>query len=241
LADFGQLGIKAAYKFFLRDNSDNAGVGTGAMEPFYLDNVGFLPGSYSWIYDGGAPSSWNGTATTNQWINDPSTPLNGWADASVNATADYTFAAAALTQLQYANSLNGMVTPGSGTVMTSTNVIQVSVNTAGGMWKVTNHGGFTLSPYTYLTFGLLPTQANYSYTVQFYDTSGNPIGAAVSIGKNSVYTYQDWGPNGGHWTIYSIQLSDFGSLPGSVGGLSIKDSSGAATNTFYISAPGFFD
>jgi hypothetical protein len=239
LAYFGQLGIKAAYKFSIRDNSNNIREGTtGTAEAFYLDNFGFAPGSYSWIYDGGAPNNWN--AAANQWNSDPSTPLNGWADASVGATANYGVDGA-LPQLQNHNALNGLKTPGYGAVMASTNVIQLSVTAKGGMWKVSHNQGFKLSPYTYLTFGLLPTQANYGYAVQFYDTNGNPVGAAVSIGTNSPYTYQDWGANGQYWTIYCIPLANFGGLPAAVGGLSLQDTSGATSNTLYISAPGFFN
>jgi hypothetical protein len=109
------------------------------------------------------------------------------------------------------------------------------------MWKVSRSNGFALSPYTHLTFGLLPTRDAYSYKVQFYDTGDNPVGDAIAIGKNSSYTYQDWGPSGRLWTIYCIALADFGGLPATVGGLSLQDASGATNNVFYISAPGFFD
>ena len=240
LAFLGHLGMHAAYKFYIRDNSNNVG-GNGTSEPFYLDNVGFVAGKLSWIYDGGATTGWN--ASTKTWNWDPSTPLNGWSDATpVGTAANYAVNPATITNLPSAsaNSLNGLVTPGYGPTIVSTNVIELSITSLGGMWKVKNAGGFNLSSYKYLTFGLLPTNANYSYQVQFYDTSGAAIGTPVSIGKGSSYTNHDWGSTKGLWTVYCVPLADFGSLPTTVGSLSIKDTSGLSNNVIYISAPGFF-
>jgi hypothetical protein len=232
LAYFGNMGMHAAYKFFLRDNSNTS-------EDFYLDNVGFVPGSYSWIYDGGAVNGWNSSASIWNW--DASTPLNGWTDATPSgATASYTFNPVTLVSYLTQgdpSSLNGLVTPGYGPTIISTNVIQLSISSTGGMWKVNNASGFTLAPYQYLTFGLLPTNNTHSYLVQLYSTSGSPVGNAVDP---TSYTNSDWGPTGGYWTIYCIPLSAFGSLPSQVGGFSIQDTSGLSTNTLYISAVGFF-
>jgi hypothetical protein len=108
------------------------------------------------------------------------------------------------------------------------------------MWKVKN-AGFALGSYTHFTFGALPTSGTHSYSVQFYDTSGAAIGSAVSVAQNSSFTTREWNQNGGRWTIYSIPLSDFGALPAQIGGMSIKDTSGLAANTIYLSAPAFFD
>jgi hypothetical protein len=229
IAAFGQLGIKGVYKFYIRDNTGNA------SQEFYLDNVGFIPGSYSFIYDGGAPNGFN--AGTNTWTNDPSTPLNGWVDAST-AAVNYSVAPTTLALLNKV-SLNGMTKPGIGT--TSTNCISMKSNTAGAMWKVTNAAGFALSSYTYFTFGALPTSGTHSYSVQFYDTSGAAIGSAVSVAQNSTFATREWNQDGGRWTIYSIPLSSFGALPAQIGGMSIKDTSGLAANTIYLSAPAFFD
>ena len=232
LAYFGQLGMHAVYKFFLRDNSGNA------AGDFYLDNVGLVPGDYSWIYDGGAVNSWN--EATQGWNWDPSTPLNGWADATpAGATPNYAFNPSSLTSLrsQGPSGLNGLVSPGHGSIV-STNVIELSITSAGGMWKVIHGGGFTLSPYAYLTFGLLPTHDPHSYEVQLYSTSGAPVGSVVDPAS---HTNQDWGSTDAPWTVYCIPLSAFGSLPVAIGGLSIKDTSGLSTNTIYITAPGFFD
>jgi hypothetical protein len=228
VAAFGQLGVKGVYKFYIRDNTG------GASQDFYLDNVGFIPGSYSFIYDGGVPNGFN--TSTNSWTTDPSTLLNGWVDAST-AAVNYSVAPANLPLLSRV-SLNGMTQPGIGT--TSTNCISMKSNTVGGMWKV-NNAGFALGSYTHFTFGALPTSGTHSYSVQFYDTSGAAIGSAVTVSQNSTYTPRDWGQNGGHWTIYSIPLSDFGALPAQIGGMSIKDTSGLAANTIYLSAPAFFN
>jgi hypothetical protein len=242
LAFVGQLGVPGVYKFAIKDNS--------GPNTFYVDRVGFVQGAFSWIYDGGQPTSWNkgGTAMANGgWSQDPATLLNGWADASSGATANYSLDPATNAHLQNTltfnggspNGTTGLQTPGYGN-LAPTDVIQLSVNSAGGEWKVTNPGGFNVSPYTYLTFALLPTSATYSYQVQFYSTSGAAIGNPVSIGPGSPYTPNDFGPNGGSWTIYGVPLAAFGAIGSTVGGLSIKDTSGLSSNTLYISAPGFF-
>jgi hypothetical protein len=234
LAYYGNLGMRAAYKFMLRDNTGPV------LHEFYLDNVGFLPGNLSWIYDGGAVNGWN--SATNTWNWDASAPLNGWADATpAGATANYTFNPSSLTsQLNQGDpsSLNGLVTPGYGSSIVSTKVIKLSTTAADGMWKVANSAGFSLAPYQYLTFGLLPTKSTHSYKVQLYSTSGAPVGNAVDPTQ---YTNADWGPTGGWWTIYCIPLSAFGSLPSELGGMSIEDTSGLSNNTIYISAVGFFN
>jgi hypothetical protein len=224
----GQLGAKGVYKFYIRDDTSNA------SQDFYLDNVGFIPGSYSFIYDGGAPNGFNASANT--WTNDPSTPLNGWVDAST-AAVNYSVSPTIL-PLQNKVALNGMTKPGIGT--TSTNCISLKSTTAGGMWKV-RHPGFAVGSYTHFTFGALPTSGTHSYSVQFYNTSGAAIGSAVTVSQNSAFTTREWNQNGGRWTIYSIPLSDFGTLPAQIGGMSIKDTSGLAVNTIYLSAPAFFN
>jgi hypothetical protein len=225
LAFAGQLGMKAVYKFYLRAN---------AGHDFYLDNVGLIPGGYSWIYDGGTPSAWNNSSSS--WDHDPAGLMNGWSDASVGATANYAFDPGSLTQTQLygQNALSGLQDPG--LAASSAKVIQLSVTSSGGMWKVSHAGGFDLSPYTYLTFGVLPTSSTRSFHVQLYDASGQAIGAGLDP---TPYTNHDWGPSARNWTVYSIPLSAFGS-PSSIGGLSVKDNSGLSSNTLYLSAPGFF-
>jgi hypothetical protein len=241
LAFVGQLGVPGVYKFAIKDNS--------GPRTFYVDRVGFVQGGFSWIYDGGQPTGWNtsGAMANGGWSQDPATPLNGWADASSGAKANYSVDPATNAHLQNtltfnngsSNGTTGLRTPGYGN-LAPTDVIQLSVNSSGGEWKVTHPNGFNLSPYTYLTFALLPTNGLYSYQVRFYSTSGSAIGSPVSIGPGSPYTPYDFGPNGGAWTVYAIPLSAFGSIGGTVGGVSIQDTSGLSSNTLYISAPGFF-
>lgn len=72
----GQLGNVVGYQFYIRDNN----VGT-----VYLDNVQWVAGPFSWIYSGGQARTWNGSSYTR----DPSTPFNGWSDASSNASTNY--------------------------------------------------------------------------------------------------------------------------------------------------------
>ncbi|HTR52696.1 MAG TPA: hypothetical protein VMJ10_18405 [Kofleriaceae bacterium] len=226
LAYFGYLGMKAFFRFALRDNAHVA-------HDSYWDNIGLVAGSYVWIYDGGAPTTWDG-ATWKWTAHDASAPLGGWSDASVGATANYAFDPTQLSQLGAPSSLNGLTDPGIDEQVT--NVIELAVTAPGGAWKVT-HPGFALAPYTTLTFGLLATAMNHAYRVQLYDTSGTTIGSALDP---TPYTNHDWGAKSS-FTVYCVPLTAFGSLPAQIGGLSIEDATGAATNTIYVSAVGFFD
>jgi hypothetical protein len=208
LAALGQLGNASVYKFFFRDN-------TSGTNPLYLDNVGFLPGTFAWVYSGDTG------------------PASGWSDASSGATADYSYQPADFSASLV--SLNGPTTPGTSAV--SKNVIALSVTSSGGMLKLRDSGGFTVSSFDHLTFGAVPTKSGYSYAVQLYDTSGTAIGTAVDPKS---YTGDDQGTSTSLWTIYCIPLSAFGTVPASIGGLSIEDKSGASTNTLYFSAIGFY-
>lgn len=194
LAFSGQLGKLGAYKFSPKNNAGNA---------MQFDNVGFVQGTYSWIFNGGAPNGFDngstvtagafvtghnyviktagttsftavgaannsvgtqffatgpgtgtGTVTGNSWIFDAQTPVNGWADASVNASANYAFPPSTISALGTSGgnfSANGHLTPGygvglsasfSGTTMTATNVngiLQTNMivqNSAGGAFPI---------------------------------------------------------------------------------------------------------
>ena len=225
LAYYGYLGMKGFFRFSLRDNAHMGG-------DSYWDNVGLVPGDSTWIYDGGAPTAWD--AMTRMWTaHDNVAPVGGWSDASENATANYAFDPTTLSQLTQATSLNGLTDPA--LTQQVTNVIELSVTTPGGAWKVT-HPGFTLAPYTTLTFGLLATAATHGYRVQLYDTGGAAIGSAIDP---TAYTNHDWGASD-FFSVYCIPLTAFGTLPAQIGGISIQDTSGQATNTIYLSAVGFF-
>ncbi len=208
LAAVGQLGNAKIEQFYLRDDTNSANT-------YYVDNVGFVPGSYAWAYSGGAG------------------PAPGWADAGPDAGATANYAYLPTDHDPTLISLNGTKTPG--TSGTSSNVIELSVTSPDGMLKLVNTGGFDTSAYQYLTFGAVPTKSGYSYSVQLYDTSNAPIGMPVKPVSG-----HDWGTSSPlHWTVYCIPLTDFG-LIGTIGGLSIQDASGAATNTIYLSAIGFY-
>jgi hypothetical protein len=209
LAAVGQLGNPSVYKFFFRDNN-------GGTSDIYLDNVGFVPGTFAWVYSGGAG------------------PVSGWADASSGATANYAFLPTNYSSALV--SLNGLVSPGTSAV--STNAIQLSVTAANGELKITNSAGFSVAAYDHLTFGAVPTQSGYAYSVQLYDTAGAAVGTAVNP---AAYTGYDQGVSTSLWTTYCIPLSAFGSIGSSIGGLAIQDKSGKATNTTYFSAIGFYE
>lgn len=230
LARLGQLGNTSAYKFFIGDNSNNA-------NPFFVDNVGFVAGSYAWIYDGGMAVSWN--ASANHYNTDPSTPVNGWADASSGASANYQFSPTNLTFLNQTAGLNGLTSPGQSDNLA--NVIALSVTSQGGMWKVNNANGFDLTPYDTVTFGLLATKSGYAYKVQFYDANGAALGSPINPYAKQAYYGEDNGTgSGGSWTVFCIPLADFGLSSNMVYGFSIQDASGSSTNTIYITAPGFY-
>jgi hypothetical protein len=208
LAAVGQLGNANVEQFFLRDDTNSANT-------YYVDNVGFVPGSYAWAYSGGVG------------------PAAGWADAGTDGGATANYAYLPTDHDPSLISLNGTKTPG--TSGASTNVVELSVTSPGGMLKLVNAGGFDTSAYQYLTFGAVPTKSGYSYNVQLYDTNNAPIGMLLKPVSG-----HDWGTSSPlHWTVYCIPLTGFGTI-GTIGGLSIQDASGATTNTIYLSAIGFY-
>ena len=98
---------------------------------------------------------------------------------------------------------------------------------AGAEWKVTYSGGFSTAPYSYLTFGVIPTKAGGSntYTVTAYSTTGAVLGS-VSITPGSLtYTCSDFGHNTTNFTVYMIPLSALG-VSSTVGAFGIKDANG---------------
>jgi hypothetical protein len=207
LALLGALGQKAYYKFTIQTTAS----------ALYLDNVQFVPGNLSWMYNGGTA------------------PFTGWADASVNASANYSFSPSTLNAGVFF-ALNDVLTIGN--AVSTVNVIKLTTSALHGKWEVTNSGGFSLAPYSYVTVGLLPTIAGYSYTMQFYNTSGVAVGNAVNP---SSYIIEDPGVQStpSRWAVYYVPLSAFGSLPSTIGGFSIADASSQTSNVIYLTAPGF--
>lgn len=121
--------------------------------------------------------------------------------------------------------------------ISSTTCAQVTNSATNGMWKVTQ-SSFSLSGFTRFTFAVLPTNGTHSWTVQFYNTSGVATGTAVTIASGSL-TFTPNDNSTGGWTPYVIPLSSFGTLPSNIGGVSIQDTSGVASNVWDLSAIAF--
>lgn len=117
--------------------------------------------------------------------------------------------------------------------------VHLTTTVLNGMLKLTYPGGFPMGAFSggFLTFGALPTKSGYGYQVQFYDTSGAPLGSAITA---AAYTPQDHGISTDKFTVFNIPLSAFGSLGASIGGLSIKDTSSNTSNSIIFSAIGFY-
>jgi hypothetical protein len=227
MAAFGMMGQYAGYKFLLEDQASDSTY-------FATDEVGFVPGGYVWLYDGGM---YNGSG------NDASTPLQGFSDASINATSTYSNLPT-VANASFSAALNGMVTPSSGT-SASTNIIKVVTTALHGGWKITNSSGLALGSYTYFTFGAYPTLSGTSqtYNVQLYNTSGTAIGNQVLA---TSYTGNNFGTNTAAsgtpvFTVFAIPLSAFGSLgTTTIGGVAITDATSNTSATYYLSAIGWF-
>jgi hypothetical protein len=156
--------------------------------------------------------------------------------------------------LFYNSAVKGTITAGSGTIWTVTGspgnqasiamgsappaksipAVKMTPSGANQLWKVA-HAGFDLTPYTYFTFGVIPSNAASVFKVQFYNTSGVPVGSLITAG--STYTEHNFG-TGTTWTVYNMVLTDFGAIGSTIGGVSIQESAGSV---WYHSADGFFN
>lgn len=227
LALLGCLGMVSMYKFYIRDN------GGGVC---WVTNAVMIPGQFGWVYNGGQARTWNGAG----YNRDSSLPLNGFTDVSTNATLNYAQDPSGLLpnapEAPFGCAVTGLANPGS--AIQSTNVAKVSITAAGGAWRVKRTTNLGLSSYDTFTFAALPTLTGWAYTVQMLDTTGAPIGTAVNA---AAWTAHDFGIDGVHFTVYAIPLTTFGlGAPATIGGISIKDASGRATNVFYLSGMGFY-
>lgn len=106
-----------------------------------------------------------------------------------------------------------------------------------GTLKMTT-ASFALANYTWFTFGVIPTQSGYGYSVQFLNTSGTLVGNVVNTSSST--TQHDFGVSTSSWTVENMALSSFGSLPANIGGFVITDTSTHATNVNYFDAAGFY-
>jgi hypothetical protein len=272
LSSVAMLGAKNFYKFAIGSNANTI--------TYYVDNVTWVTGTLGWIFQG------------------TGSPASGWSDASINATADYTWLPGTLNASLYSlnnpsNAASQFTASCSGTTMTVSALISGSINIGDTACWQSNLGGssaptilsgtgpYTLSTsqtvssqawasapaqskmtgckltaavvngtlkltnpsvaigaFTTFTFGVIPTKSGYAYQVQFYDTLGAATGSAVNAG--STYTQHDFGVTTGSFTVYNMPLSAFGTLPATIGGVSIKETSANATNVTYFSAIGFY-
>jgi hypothetical protein len=119
-------------------------------------------------------------------------------------------------------------------------VNQLSVTATGGMWMAKCPAGFSLAPYTYFTFGGLPTLTGNDYSIQVYNTSYAPIGTAINPNVVGTYTPYDFGVNTTAFTVFAVPLSALGVSGNTIGAVSITDTSGNTTNTILLSAIGLF-
>lgn len=112
--------------------------------------------------------------------------------------------------------------------------IKMTPSGANQLWKVM-HAGFSVAPYSNFTFGVIPTNAASTFKVQFYNTSGVPVGNLVTAG--STYTQHNFGVSTSTFTVYNMLLADFGAIGSSIGGVSIQETAGSI---WYKSAVGFW-
>jgi len=205
LSTLGALGSTAYYKWAINQS---------VVGPLKIDNVKFLPGTTTFIYNNNAF-------------------LSGWTAAVVNGSVNTTFSPNSLGSAFYA--LNQAP---AGSPVASALCMRVATTAATPSITFTKSGGFSLSGLNRFTFGQLSTKAGYGYSCQFLNTSAAPIGNAVSMAS---YTLQDFGIQASpqNWTVYDAPLSAFGAIGSTIGGIKITETSANTTNAFYLSAPAF--
>ena len=118
---------------------------------------------------------------------------------------------------------------------TSVLIATLTVTGNPGLWRANYSGGFNLTPYTNFAFAAIPTKSGYGYQVQFYNTSGTAIGTAVTVS-----TPADYGVQLANFSVYNTTLAAAGVSGSTIGGVSIKDTSGNTSNIIYLSAVGFW-
>jgi hypothetical protein len=204
LSHLGMLASQAYYKFLIQTQP-----GFTAQ----LDNVQFVAGVQSMLYNNNALTS-------------------GWSAAATNGSVNLSFVPNSV-----GSNLFALNQP-QGTTQTVAEVTAIAVTGTSVHSALTFSyaGGFSLSGLNRFTFGALPTKSGYGYTVQFYDTSGVAVGNAVNV---AAYAPIDFGVNTSNWTVYDFPLSDAGTLPASIGSVKITETSSNSTNEWYITAPGF--
>jgi hypothetical protein len=205
LSTLGALGSTAYYKWAI--NQSVAG-------PLKIDNVKFLPGTTTFIYNNNAL-------------------LSGWTAAVVNGSVNTTFSPNSLGPAFYAINQSP-----AGATVASALCMKVTTTAVTPSITFTKSGGLSVSDLTRFTFGQLPTKAGYGYSCQFLNTSAVLVGNAVTMAP---YTLQDFGIQASpqNWTVFDAPLSAFGAIGATIGGVRITETSGNTTNAFYLSAPAF--
>jgi hypothetical protein len=192
-------------------------------------------------------------------INNPpakASVFNGSVNAGTLTVNSLTSGAIAIGDALFYNSaVKGTISGGSGTVWTVTGspgnqasiamgsappassipAVKLTTSGANQVWKATTPS-FSLTPYTNFTFGIIPTSGSSVFKVQFYNTSGTPVGSLITAG--STYTIHNFG-TGTTWTVYNMVLTDFGAIGTPIGGVSIQET-GTAGSSWYLSAIGFW-
>jgi hypothetical protein len=172
---------------------------------------------------------------------------------TLNVTSVASGAIAIGDALFYDSAVKGTITGGSGTTWTITGspgnrastamgsappatairAVKMTPAGAGQQWKVT-HAGFDVTPYTYFTIGIIPTNSVSSFQLRFYNPAGVAVGTAVTL--STAHTQHNFGL-GTTWTVYNVPLSAAGAIGSSIGGVSIQESAGSV---WYHGADGFF-
>lgn len=205
LSTLGALGSTAYYKWAI--NQSVAG-------PLKIDNVKFLPGTTSFIYNNNAL-------------------LSGWTAAVVNGSVNTAFSPNSLGPAFFA--LNQAP---AGSAVATALCIKVTTTAASPSITFTKSGGLSVSGLTRFTFGQLSTKAGYGFSCQFLNTSAALVGNAVTM---AAFTLQDFGLQASpqNWTVFDAPLSAFGAIGATIGGIKITETSANTTNAFYLSAPAF--
>ena len=112
--------------------------------------------------------------------------------------------------------------------------IKVTINGKWGAWQpYAPNFTFNSAAYSYFTFALKPTKANQTWQVYFTKTGNVATGKILNLASYGA------APTVGVWTTYQIPLTDFGVSDASIGSFAIQDTTGTASNTWYVDNVGF--
>lgn len=203
LSHLGMLGSDSYYKFLIQQST--AG-------PAQLDNVKFVRGLTSFLYNHNAM-------------------VGNWSAAAVNGSVNTSTSPSVVGPNCFP--LNQ---PALGTTVAAQKVIKLTGTAVNPVLVFTCAGGFAVSSLTRFTVGLLPTKAGYAYSMQFYNTAGAAVGIAVTLAS---YTPNDFGVNAQNFTVFDVPLSAFGAIGSTIGSIRITETSANTTNAVYVTAPAF--